>query len=46
MDFGNDGSSMRRMTHGDYKGVVMERIKDKDIPKAKYQVFGDLVKVL
>jgi hypothetical protein len=33
MDFGNGGSSTRRTAYGDYKGVVMERRKDKDIPK-------------
>jgi hypothetical protein len=34
------------MARGDYKRAIMERIKNKGIPKAKYQVFSDLVKVL
>jgi hypothetical protein len=46
VDFGDGGSLMGRIACGDYKGVVIERIKDKYIPKAKYQVFSDLVKVL
>jgi hypothetical protein len=46
MDFSDGGSSRGRTVHGDYKGAVMERIKYKDIPKAKYQVFKAFVKVL
>ncbi len=42
MDFGDGGSSTGRMVGGYNKGVVMERIKDKDIPKAKYLVFSYL----
>jgi hypothetical protein len=42
MDFGNGGSLGGRMVDGYNKGVVMERIKDKDIPKAKYLVFSYL----
>lgn len=46
MDFGDGGSLTGRTAHGDYKGAMIERIKDKDIPKSKYQAFSDLVKVL
>jgi len=42
MDFGDGGSSAGRMVGGYNKGVVMERIKDKHIPKAKYLVFSYL----
>ncbi len=45
-EFGDDGSLTQRMIHGDYEGLVMERIKDEDMPKAKYQVFCDLMKVM
>jgi hypothetical protein len=33
MDFGNGGSLLGRMVGGFNEGVVMERIKGKDIPK-------------
>jgi hypothetical protein len=42
MEFGNGGSSAGRMVGAFNKGAVMERIKDKDIPKAKYLVFSHL----
>lgn len=46
MDFGDGGTSVRRTAGGNYEGPRMEMIKGKDIPKTKYQGFGDLVKVL
>jgi hypothetical protein len=46
MDFRDGGSLAGRTTGGNYEGARMERIKGKDIPKAKYQDFSDLVEVL
>ncbi len=46
MDFRDIGSSARRTTGGDYERARMESIEGKDIPKAKYQGFSDLVEVL
>ncbi len=46
MDFGDGGNSTRRTIGGNYEGARIERIKGKDIPKAKYQGFSDLVEVM
>jgi hypothetical protein len=46
MDFGDCGSLAGRTAGGNFEGARMERIKGKDIPKAKYQGFSDLVEVL
>ncbi len=46
MDFGDGGNSTGKTIGGNYEGARIERIKGKDIPKAKYGGFSDLVEVM